>query len=69
MISLCFYHQKARKLQQNGFRDKSAYVLPLIIDEGTSLSTTAGRATYAALLRGDIVTLVSFVKILIQFLL
>ena len=42
---------------------------PLIIDEGASLSMTAGRTTYAALLRGDIVTLVSFVKILIQFLL
>ena len=42
---------------------------PLIIDEGASLSMTAGRATYAALLRGDIVTLVSFVKILIQILL
>ena len=32
MLSLCCYHQKARKSRQNGFRDKTAYVWALDID-------------------------------------
>ena len=54
MLSLCCYHQKARKSRQNGFRDKTAYVWALdyrwrsfAIDD----SQSRGHATYAALHR------------------
>ena len=52
MLSLCFYHQKARKSWQNRFRDKTAYFWALdyrwwsfAIDDRRS----RGRATYAGL--------------------
>ena len=54
MLSLCCYHQKARKSRQNGFCDKTAYVWALdyrwrsfAIDDRRS----RGRATYAGLLK------------------
>ena len=60
MLSLCCYHQKARKSRQNGFRDKTAYVWALdyrwrsfAIDDHRS----RGRATYAGLLAGIFVAI------------
>ena len=66
MLSLCFYYQKVRKSRQHGFRDKLRMFGPLIIEEGPSLSTTAGRAVAQLMLHYIIVLMVIRVIIVIS---